>query len=86
MSRVIKRNRKLLGLGASWMLLMHIVDMYWFVMPYASKSVSPHWLDLACLCTTLGLYFSVVFRRMLSTPIIPLRDPRLDRSLHFHNA
>lgn len=86
MSRVVKRRLAWLGVGAAWMLVMHLVDLYWLVMPYASDAVSVHWLDVTCLMTTLGLYFSLVFRKMLGVPLVPVRDPRLARSLRFHNA
>jgi hypothetical protein len=37
---------------------------------------------LACV----GLYLVVVFRRMLNHPVIPVRDPRLQRAIDFVNA
>ena len=33
MPRTVKRNATLLSIGAAWMLLMHLVDMVWLVMP-----------------------------------------------------
>lgn len=86
-SRVTKRRLPWLRFAAGWMLFMHAVDMYWFVMPYASKhGLQLHWLDIACLLFTLGAFFAVVFRRMLGVSLVPVGDPRLARALHFHNA
>jgi hypothetical protein len=81
-SRVPKRRLGLLKAGAAWLVFMHVVDMYWFVMPYApGTGFSPHWLDVACLFAVLGVFFGVVFFLMRRYPLIPVGDPRLHRAL-----
>jgi hypothetical protein len=82
-SRVPKRKLAMLGFGASWMLFIHVVDMYWFVMPHAPGPFSPHWMDLACLLGVGGAFLAVVFFVMRKFPLIPVGDPRLSRSVHF---
>ena len=42
--------------------------------------------DLGCMFACVGLYLAVVFRRMLNHPVIPVRDPRLQRAIDFVNA
>ena len=42
--------------------------------------------DLTALMAVGGLYFSFVFYRMTKHPLVPVKDPRLGRSLHFVNA
>ena len=86
-SRMVKRRLTLLKYGASWMLFVHMVDMYWFVMPYAdAHGFSLHWLDIACLMAVVGAYLAFVFYRMLGIPLIAVGDPRLHRAINFHNA
>ncbi len=92
-SRNIKRRLPLLRIGAAWMLLMHVVDMYWFVMPnftYTAgldpDSFNFSWVDGACLLGVGGVYLGFVFWQMTKHPLIPIGDPRLARSLHFVNA
>jgi hypothetical protein len=90
-SRNAKRNLGLLGLGAGWIATMHLVEMYWFVMPYFSGkdvplSATGLMTDIACILFCVGAYLAVVFKRMLNHPVIPLRDPRLSRALNFVNA
>ncbi|MFW6067128.1 MAG: hypothetical protein ACOC97_02235 [Myxococcota bacterium] len=85
-SRVPKRKLAMLKAGAAWLLFMHVVDMYWFVMPYAGGAFSPHWLDVACLFAVVGLFFSVVFFVMRKYPLLPIGDPRLARALHHHQT
>lgn len=91
MSRNAKRNLGLLGLGAGWIAAMHLVEMYYWIMPYFQVGDVPFSLtgfvtDLGCVFACVGLYLAVVFRRMLNHPVIAVRDPRLQRALDFVNA
>ncbi len=95
MSRNIKRRPGLLVVGALTLLVMHIVEIYWQVLPnfgrrgLSTEQVGPlqvHWMDVASLLGVGGIYFAVVFWRMTRHPLIPIRDPRLPRSLKFENA
>jgi hypothetical protein len=85
-SRNAKRALTPLGIGASIILLFHFVMVYWLVMPYYGEGLNPSLADLACLMAVGGLYFTAVLYRMTKHPLVPTRDPRLDRSLHFVNA
>jgi hypothetical protein len=88
-SRNFKRNLGRLQIGAGILLVMHVVDMYWFVMPnYAlgSNEFTFHWIDAACLLAVAGVYGGFVFYRMTKHFLVPVGDPRLERSLHFQNA
>jgi hypothetical protein len=87
LSRNVKRRLPALRLGAVWLLVMHVVEIYWLVMPnYNHGESSVSWLDFACLAGVVGVYLAVVFRNMTRYPLIPVGDPRLARSLHFENA
>jgi hypothetical protein len=91
MSRNAKRNLGLLGLGAGWIVALHLVEMYYWVMPHFQEggivfSATGVLTDLGCMFACIGLYLAVVFRRMLNHPVIPVRDPRLQRAIHFVNA
>lgn len=88
-SRNFKRNLGRLQFGAAILLVMHVVDMYWFVMPnYAlgSNDFAFSWIDAACLLAVGGVYAAFVFFRMTKNSLVPVGDPRLERSLHFQNA
>ena len=88
-SRNFKRNLGRLQVGAAILLCAHVVDIYWFVMPnYAlgSNEFSFHWLDAACFLGVAGVYGAFVFFRMTKHNLVPIGDPRLERSLHFQNA
>ncbi len=86
-SRNVKRRLGLYGFGVAWLLFMHVVDMYWYVMPHFEKGVfAGHWMDAACLAAVGGVYLATVFYFMNKYPLIPVGDPRLSRSLKFQNA
>lgn len=88
-SRNFKRNLGRLQVGAAILLVMHVVDIYWFVMPnYAlgSNDFVFSWIDAACLLAVGGVYGAVVFFRMGKQALVPVGDPRLERALHFQNA
>jgi hypothetical protein len=90
MSRNVKRRLGLLRAGAILLLTMHIVELYWLVMPNVplekGMTFSFHWMDIACLLACVGAYLALVFRTMTQYPIIPIGDPRLERALKFENA
>jgi hypothetical protein len=98
LSRNTKRyaGQKVLVLAAALLLVMHVVEMYWLVMPnYAAaknigpqmaEALAPHWMDLACLLGVGGVYLAAVFFRMSQHPVVPVGDPRFTRSKHFENA
>lgn len=88
-SRNWKRNTGRLRIGASIIFVMHVVDCYWLVMPnylLNKDGFSFHWMDAMCLLAVGGVYGAFVFFRMTKYPLVPIGDPRLQRSLHFQNA
>lgn len=87
LSRNVKRKLGALATGAGWMVFMHLVDMYWWVLPYHGDGhFAPSWIDVGCVLAVAGIYFAYVFHRMLKHPVVPVGDPRLPRSLRFQNA
>lgn len=89
MSRNFKRNLGRLKIGAAIILVMHVVDMYWFVMPnyrLGQEGFTFSWIDAACLLANAGIYGAFVFYRMTQHSLVPVGDPRLGRALEFQNA
>jgi hypothetical protein len=86
MPRTVKRKPGLLAVGASWVLLMHGVDLYWLVMPSLHPAgVGFGALDVAAFVAVGGIFFAVLTWLMLGSPLVPVRDPRLPESLSFEN-
>ena len=85
MSRNVKRRLPLLATGAVCMVLMHVVEVYWVVMPNRGP-LDVSWIDVACLVGVFGTYISTVLRGMEDYPLVAVGDPRLVRALEFENA
>jgi hypothetical protein len=85
MSRSIKRKLGLLAIGAGFMVVMHVLDLYWIIMPNAGP-FAPNLLDFGCLFCVVGLYLAAVLYGITEYPLVPVGDPRLSRALDFENA
>ncbi len=83
-SRNVKRNIPWVTFGAAWLLVMHVMECYWLVMPYASENgaFDVQWMDFAALFAVLGTYLAAVLFLATRFPLIPIGDPRLPRGLH----
>jgi hypothetical protein len=85
MSRNIKRRLPLLAAGAICMVIMHVVEVYWIVMPNFGP-LEPNITDLGCLLGVFGVYLAAVLYGLRDHALIPVGDPRLERALEFENA
>lgn len=86
MSRHIKRNAKLLLLGAIWLLVMHYVDIFWNIKPNMHHGHGEAVLGLVEILAFVGVggVFLAAYTFLLQrTPLIPVNDPRLPESLAF---
>ena len=96
-SRNTKRffGQKGLFFGAVLVLVMHVVEMYWLVLPnYAAqmgisagdpRALAPSLVDVLSLLGVGGVFFAWVFFQATKHPLVPVGDPRLHRALHFEN-
>lgn len=85
--RANKRNLKLLGFFAGWMMLMHYCDLYWQIMPVLhTKGVAVHWMDAAAWLAVGSAYGLVFWQGLKEKPLVPVGDPRLEQCLAFHNV
>ena len=86
MSRHAKRNLTFHACIAIWLIGMHFLDLYWIIMPTVfKKGVSFNFLDITLFLGMGGIYFSVFFKSLSKINLIPIKDPRLDESVNFHN-
>lgn len=93
LSRHLKRNRKVLAFVAVWTLLMHLVDIFWLVMPnqgahgggehHAHLSIA--WTDVAALGGMLGVFLAVFGFMLARNKVVGINDPRLMDSLAHEN-
>lgn len=84
--RAIKRSTTALALAAWWLLLMHLLDLHWLVMPNLHPAgLAPSLLDGAALIGSLGAFLAAFGWSLRRQALVPLRDPRLPESLLFEN-
>ena len=84
LSRSLKRDPRKLAAVAFWILLVHLVDIYWLVMPtFSPDGVSFHWTTVTSV-VGMGL-LSVAFgvSRLRGQYAVPIKDPYLADSLRF---
>jgi hypothetical protein len=87
LSRNAKRNNGIIGFGAFWLLAMHLVEMYYWIMPYYHP-LEPiqwggMWMEIGAVMATVGVFLTYVFRKMRNHSLIAVGDPRLPRALNF---
>jgi len=88
LSRHVKRNATALFLIAAWILLMHLVDVYWMVMPAAAEagwSVLPGATELICLVGMSSVFIGFFLFNTGRKALVPLKDPWFNESLNFEN-
>jgi hypothetical protein len=74
----IKRHARRLALVAALILFMHLVEVFWLVMPaFYHVKLSFHWLDLAALIGVGGSWTAVFVRRLQGDTLLPRYDPAL---------
>ncbi|MGB0589943.1 MAG: quinol:cytochrome C oxidoreductase [Myxococcota bacterium] len=90
MSRHIKRSRKALMVGATWMLCMQWLDMYWLIQPvlthhHGSYDAPFSIMDITAFIGIGGIVMGVILKNVMAAPLIPVKDPRIQESLAFEN-
>src|SRR5579871_959333 len=82
LSRDLKRNFKLLASIAVFILCMRVVDIYWQVMPDATKgNLTLSWQDLAALIGLGGIWAAYFLIQLEKRPLLPLNEPQLVETL-----
>ncbi|MCE9534151.1 MAG: hypothetical protein K8T89_23990 [Planctomycetes bacterium] len=86
-----KRNPKVIGFVAAWVLAFQMFHLYWEIMPEGLKAnvhdrpsagFSPHWLDAASIVMFGGVMIGSVLYGFRNHSLIPIRDVRLGESIH----
>jgi hypothetical protein len=84
--QITKRKSHILAGIAAWILLMHAADHYWIILPRKHpQGIFIHIMDITAWIGMAALFLAFLIRRISSAPLIPVRDPRLQESLHVTN-
>jgi hypothetical protein len=78
LSRDLKRNPRLLGIVATGVFLLRLVDLFWLVGPRVEGAgFAVHWLDVAAPLGIGGLWLWAFARQLRERPLLPWGDPEL---------
>ena len=84
--RASKRNPIALAFSAGWILLGHGFDLYWQILPVLHRdTIHLHGLDAIAPLFGLSVLSFSATRGMQQSPLIPIRDARLNESIGYEN-
>jgi hypothetical protein len=84
LSAQLKRRPVGLSAVAAWILVIHLVDCYWLIMPELHPgSAMPHLADLTALVGVGGLCAAFVVWRLRGHFPVPIRDPYAAQALRY---
>ena len=72
LSRAAKRRPWVLGWLAAGILLVHVVELFWLVVPPLRPTLYVHWLDLAAPLGVGGIWLAAVVWRLSRHPLLPV--------------
>ncbi|MCP4686120.1 MAG: hypothetical protein GY867_11845 [bacterium] len=84
--RNVKRSLPIMGFLGIWFLVMHWLDYYWLIYPtFTEQGASIGGLEIAAVLGLGGIFIWQLWRRIGSSPVVPVGDPELDNSINFVN-
>lgn len=84
LSRPFKQHRRTLTAMAVWLLLAHVVDTWWLVVPVVSPdAVRVHWADVTAFLGVGGAAVAFTLWRLRGHATVPVGDPYLYESLGY---
>lgn len=92
LSQNLKKNTTFTSFACIWILFMHVVDIYWIIIPERGPSLGlgvfapGAWVqDVAALCAVFGTMGFLYLRGLSRYSLYPWRDPRLIESVNVVN-
>jgi hypothetical protein len=86
LSRSLKRDARKLAAVAVWILLIHLVDIYWLVMPtFSPQGVAFHWTTITAVLGMGLLAIAFGVSRLRGQYALPVKDPYLADSLRYRS-
>lgn len=84
LSRDLKRNPNLLPRVAIWLILMRLIDLFWYTRPEFTQTAVPTVWDLAAILAAGGLWFFFFAGNLKQLPVLPVGDPKLAEAIAHH--
>jgi len=80
-----KKSLAALNFIAVWILFMHGVELYWFIMPYAHHGMCPSFEDFIASLTVASILGFAYIKIAATASLFPTKDPRLVECLTITN-
>ncbi len=80
--RAMKRSAGFILFISLWMLFMHWIDIYWIIMPtFSHHGFHLTLFDLSCFIGIGGLGIWFILSQIGRYPLVPTKDPNLEKSI-----
>jgi len=80
--RAIKTSRRALVTIAAMILVVHVADIFWIIMPtFYPGGISIHWTDFTAWLGMGGIWLAIFFTRLAGHPLVAQNDPRQENTL-----
>ncbi|OAB60866.1 hypothetical protein AY599_19535 [Leptolyngbya valderiana BDU 20041] len=90
--RAMRRTALGYGTVATWLLFMHVVDLYWIIRPSLGVTLENPvgfmqglWVDIAGIGGVVALYTGVLIWRLTKAPLVNRMEPRMPEALGHKN-
>jgi hypothetical protein len=86
LSQPSKMNPKRLKFTAVWLLVAHLLDLYWLIMPSLinhGHGYSFSWIDFVFPVAAAGFVIIIFIALSKKDNLVPINDPKLQRGLNF---
>lgn len=84
LSRDVKRNRAVLPKIAMWLIVMRVVDIFWWTRPEFTLSALPSLWDFAAVLALGGIWLWFFAVQLKQQPLLPLGEPKLAEAIANH--
>lgn len=80
--RFVKKHPSRLRTLALWIIVMHILDVFWIIEPaFRQRGLQVYWTDAAALIALGGIWLAFYIGNLKSRPLLASHDPRDTYSL-----
>jgi hypothetical protein len=80
-----KRDYRRLRLVAAWLLILHIINDSWLILPaFPASNLLAHWVFVPAFLGVGGLWVAVFLWQLKGKPLVPQNDPLLAEVLEHH--
>ena len=84
LSRDLKRSQAVLPKIAMWLIVMRVVDIFWWTRPEFTLSALPTLWDFAAVLALGGIWLWFFALQLKQQPLLPLGEPKLAEAIANH--